>query len=133
MTFQQAVSAALSKTSSCQLLKRVLEEHNPEHVIIEASGLAEPAPCDRCAALARPFAHLVELDAVVAVVDAEQLLAGRYTQGEISPDSDVPEHVVSIRSVFAEQLEPADLVLLNRAEVLDDNSLRTRRIVGTLG
>ena len=60
-------------------LKKVLEEHQPEHVIIESSGLAEPGPVVD-ALRWRELSHLVELDAVVAVVDAEQLTNGHYTR-----------------------------------------------------
>ena len=101
-------------------LKRVISEHAPQHIIIEASGLAEPAPVIDSLRW-RELSHLVELDAVVAVVDAAQLLAGSYTEGEVAPDVDIPEHMVSIRSVFAEQLEFSDLILLNRAEVLKEH------------
>ncbi|NEQ78529.1 MAG: GTP-binding protein, partial [Okeania sp. SIO2C9] len=109
-------------------LTKVLQEHQPEHIIIEASGLAEPAPVID-ALRWRELAHLVELDAVIAVVDGEQLLSGRYTKGQVAPDVEVPEHVVSIRTVFAEQLEHADLVLLNRAEQLDQAGVEQAEVL----
>jgi len=101
-----------------QLQKR---KHEIDHVLIETSGLALPTPVMR--ALSWPeIRNDFQLDAVLAVVDTPQLLAGALESGQPIPGADaaeVPAHLGSIEAILNEQLENADVVVLNK---IDDQS-----------
>jgi len=101
-----------------QLQKR---KHEIDHVLIETSGLALPTPVMR--ALSWPeIRNDFQLDAVLAVVDTPQLLAGALESGQPIPGgdaADVPAHLGSIEAILNEQLENADVVVLNK---IDDRS-----------
>lgn len=85
-------------------VQRVLERQEPpEHIIIEASGVSDPA------AIARGFdepgiADLVRLDAVLVVVDAEQHLQLRLAD----------------LIVATGQLKAADIVVLSKIDLVDE-------------
>src|ERR1700760_2070703 len=96
-----------------------------DHVLIETSGLALPTPVMR--ALAWPeVRNDFQLDAVLAVVDTPQLLAGNLEKGKPIPGADVseiPEHVNSIDLILNQQLENADVVVLNKIDDLEEEGL----------
>lgn len=87
-----------------------------DHVLIETSGLALPtAVMERLQApeLAGDFI----LDAALAVVDTPQMLSDRLAQG--TP----PSSYASVATLFAQQLEYADVVVLNKIDQLDEAAL----------
>jgi cobalamin biosynthesis protein CobW len=105
-----------------QLQKRKQEI---DHVLIETSGLALPTPVMR--ALAWPeIRNDFQLDAVLAVVDTPQLLAGNLEKGRPIPGADsarIPEHVNSVDLILNQQLENADVVVLNKIDELEEERL----------
>jgi cobalamin biosynthesis protein CobW len=105
-----------------QLQRRKLEI---DHVLIETSGLALPTPVMR--ALAWPeIRNDFQLDAVLAVVDTPQLLAGNLETGKPIPGAEAaeaPQHAASIDLILNQQLENADVVVLNKIDDLLDESL----------
>jgi cobalamin biosynthesis protein CobW len=105
-----------------QLQKRKQEI---DHILIETSGLALPTPVMR--ALAWPeVRNDFQLDAVLAVVDTPQLLAGNLDKGNPIPGADVaeiPEHVNSVDLILNQQLENADVVVLNKIDELEEERL----------
>jgi cobalamin biosynthesis protein CobW len=95
----------------------------PEHIVIETSGLALPKP------LVRAFnwpeiRSRVTVDGVVAVVDAPAVAAGRFAddpdavQARREADA-MLDHENPLEEVFEDQLLSADLVLLNKADMID--------------
>ena len=96
-----------------------------EHVLIETSGLALPTPVMR--ALAWPeIRNDFHLDSVLAVVDTPQLLSGNLECGKPIPgaaSAETPDHVTSVDAILNQQLENADVVVLNKIDTLDDESL----------
>ena len=101
----------------------------PEHIIVETSGLALPKPLVK--AFARPdIRRRLTVDGVVAVVDGAAVAAGRFAddpaklaaQREADPNID---HDNPLEEVFEDQLLCADLVILNKSDLLDDGT-RTR-------
>ena len=96
-----------------------------DHVLIETSGLALPTPVMR--ALAWPeIRNDFQLDAVLAIVDTPQLLAGNLEKGQPIPganNADVPEHVNSVELILNQQLENADVVVLNKIDELAEEQL----------
>jgi cobalamin biosynthesis protein CobW len=96
-----------------------------DHVLIETSGLALPTPVMR--ALAWPeVRNDFQLDAVLAVVDTPQLLAGNLEKGQPIPGAagaGIPEHVNSVEVILNQQLENADVVVLNKIDELEEEQL----------
>jgi len=109
-----------------------------EHIVIETSGLALPKP------LVQAFhwpaiRSRVTVDGVVAVVDGPALANGsvvtdaeslaRQRAADPSLDHDDP-----VEEVFADQIACADLVVLNKRDLLDAVSLRRAlaTVAGTL-
>ena len=95
----------------------------PEHIIIETSGLALPKPLVKAFGWPEVRAR-VTVDGVVAVVDAPAAAAGRFADDPAAlaaaraadPSLD---HESPLAELFADQLACADLVVLNKADLLD--------------
>ena len=98
-----------------------------EHIVIETSGLALPKP------LVQAFhwpaiRSRVTVDGVVAVVDGAAVADGRVAadmesltrQRAADPSLD---HDDPVEEVFADQIACADLVVLNKRDLLDDAAL----------
>jgi cobalamin biosynthesis protein CobW len=100
-----------------------------EHIVIETSGLALPKP------LVQAFhwpsiKSRVTVDGVVAVVDGAALAAGRVAAdlealarqrgADMALDHDDP-----IEEVFEDQIACADLVVLNKRDLLDPAGIET--------
>jgi len=100
-------------------------KHEIDHVLIETSGLALPTPVMR--ALSWPeIRNDFQLDAVLAVVDTPQLLAGRFESGTPVPGagtSDAPVHLASTDAILNQQLENADVGILNKVDDLSEDDL----------
>jgi cobalamin biosynthesis protein CobW len=101
----------------------------PEHILIETSGLALPKP------LVQAFnwpaiASRVTVDGVIAVVDGAAVAAGRFADdpealaAQRADDGSV-DHDNPLEEVFEDQLLCADLIVLNKADLMTDAE-RTR-------
>jgi cobalamin biosynthesis protein CobW len=99
--------------------------HEIDHVLIETSGLALPTPVMR--ALAWPeIRNSFQLDAVLTVVDTPQLLGGNLESGKPIPGAhaaEAPQHAASVDLILHQQLENADVVVLNKIDDLGEESL----------
>lgn len=99
----------------------------PEHIVIETSGLALPKPLVKAFTWPEVRAR-VTVDGVVAVIDAEATAAGRFAadpaavqaQREADPALD---HENPLEEVFEEQIQCADLVIVNKADQVDAATL----------
>ena len=108
----------------------------PDHIVIETSGLALPKPLVK--AFGWPEIRTrVTVDGVVAVIDAEAVAAGRFAGDpeavqalrESDPGLD---HESPLEELFEEQIQCADMVVLNKADRVDPATLdRVSGIVGT--
>jgi cobalamin biosynthesis protein CobW len=102
-----------------------VRKHEIDHVLIETSGLALPTPVMR--ALAWPeIRNDFQLDAVLTVVDTPQLLVGNLEKGKPIPGGagpEIPEHVNSVDLILNQQLENADVVVLNKIDNLPEDDL----------
>ncbi|NQV46661.1 MAG: cobalamin biosynthesis protein CobW [Rhodospirillaceae bacterium] len=92
----------------------------PDHIVIETSGLALPKP------LVKAFnwpevRSRVTVDGVIAVIDAPAVAEGRFADAEGAAPS--PDHDNPLEEVFEDQLLAADLVILNKSDLLDEAAL----------
>jgi cobalamin biosynthesis protein CobW len=97
----------------------------PEHIVIETSGLALPKPLIK--AFNWPeISTRVTVDGVVAVVDAAAVRDGLFAA---DPDAlaaqrtadQALDHETPLEELFEEQLAAADLVVVNKADLLADD------------
>jgi cobalamin biosynthesis protein CobW len=94
----------------------------PDHIVIEASGLALPKP------LVKAFnwpevRSRVTVDGVIAVIDAPAVAEGRFADG----GDTAAGHERPLAEVFDDQLLAGDLVLLNKTDLVDAATLRRVR------
>jgi cobalamin biosynthesis protein CobW len=104
----------------------------PDHILVETSGLALPKPLVQ--AFAWPEMRTrATVDGVLAVLDAAAVAAGRFAadpeavarQRQADPALD---HDNPLEEVFSDQLACADLVVLNKADLLaPETTARLRR------
>ena len=99
----------------------------PEVIVIETSGLALPKPLIK--AFNWPeIRSAVTVDGVIAVIDAPAVAAGRFAddpeavQAERRADEAL-DHDSPLEEVFTDQLRCADLVVLNKTDLVNGRAL----------
>lgn len=102
-----------------------------DQILIETSGLALPKP------LVQAFnwpeiRNACTVDAVITVVDSPAVAAGTFAAFPDQVDAQRREdpnldHESPLHELFADQLASADLVILNKADLLDANALAAVR------
>jgi cobalamin biosynthesis protein CobW len=110
----------------------------PDHIIIEASGLALPK------SLVRAFnwpevRSRVSVNGVVAVVDGPAVKSGLFlndiqeVRSKLEADFTL-DHDNPLQEVFEDQLLCADIVVLNKSDLLDESSINSVRadLIGTV-
>lgn len=108
-----------------QLLER---DTPPDHIVIETSGLALPKP------LVKAFnwpeiRSRVTVDGVVAVIDSPAVAEGRFAddveavEAERQADEAL-DHDNPLEEVFEDQLLCADLVVLNKADIVGQEAAK---------
>jgi len=106
-------------------MRALLDRPNPpEHIVIETSGLALPKPLVK--AFNWPEVRTrVTVDGVIAVVDGPAAAAGRFADNldavaaQRSADSAL-DHDSPIAELFEDQINCADLIVLNKNDQMDD-------------
>ncbi len=103
--------------------KLLNRDEPPEHIVIETSGLALPKP------LVKAFnwpeiRSKVTVDGVVAVVDGPAVADGRFADDPeavqaVREEDENLDHHSPLEEVFEDQLLCADMVLLNKSDLLD--------------
>lgn len=101
----------------------------PDHIVIETSGLALPQPLIRAFNWPEIKAE-VTIDGVVTVADAAALAEGRFANDEAAVDAlrsadDMLDHETPLGELFEDQLVAADLVILNKADLVAEADLDT--------
>ncbi len=102
-------------------------EQAPDVIVIETSGLALPQPLVR--AFNWPSVKpRVTVDSVVTVVDAPAVAAGKVASDEEAVAAqraadDALDHESPVEELFADQLTCADLVVLSKADLLNEAEL----------
>jgi cobalamin biosynthesis protein CobW len=91
-----------------------------DHVLIEASGLAVPTAIF-VVLESKEFRDAFILDATLAVVDTPLLREGAFEAGQSMPGA--PDVNGSVASVFLQQLEFADVIVLNKIDEIGEDDL----------
>ena len=110
----------------------------PEHILIETSGLALPKPLLKAFGWPSVRSRLT-VDGVIAVIDGPAVAAGRFAddpqavaaQRALDPSLD---HDNPLAEVYEDQLSAADLVILNKTDLLDADQIAelSRQIAASL-
>ena len=101
---------------------------SPDHIVIETSGLALPKPLLK--AFNWPDVRTrVTVDGVIAVVDAPAIAAGQFAhdveavQSQRAADEAL-DHDSPLEELYEDQLSSADMVIVNKTDLIDPSSLR---------
>lgn len=109
----------------------------PDHIVIETSGLALPKPLVRAFAWPEIRTRLT-VDGVVAVVDGPAVANGLFAEDSVAVQAqreadEALDHDSPLEEVFEDQVNCADLVIINKTDAMTDDSrsettqdLRTR-------
>ena len=99
----------------------------PDHILIETSGLALPQP------LVRAFnwpeiSAAITIDGIITVADAAALWEGRFAADETAIQNQreadaMLDHETPLGELFEDQLVCADLLVLNKCDLLDTSEL----------
>ncbi|MFT5445338.1 MAG: cobalamin biosynthesis protein CobW [Gammaproteobacteria bacterium] len=99
----------------------------PDHIVIETSGLALPKPLVK--AFSWPAIRTrVTVDGVVTLVDGPAVAAGtfahdpQHVQG-IREADEALDHDTPLEELFEEQLTCADMVVINKTDLMDAQTL----------
>jgi cobalamin biosynthesis protein CobW len=100
----------------------------PDHIIVETSGLALPKPLVKAFDWPEIRTRLT-VDGVIAVVDGSAVAEGRFADdparlaAQREADTAI-DHENPLEEVYTDQLLCADLVVLNKADLLDDAAIQ---------
>lgn len=103
----------------------------PDHIIIETSGLALPQPL--IAAFNWPeIATELTVDGVIAVIDSAAVADGRFADNPEKIraqglNDNALEHENSLAELFEDQICAADMIVLNKTDLIDDSKLQQIR------
>lgn len=106
-------------------MEAILERPDrPDHILIETSGLALPKPLVKAFTWPEIKAQ-VTVDGVIAVVDAKALAEGRFADDEAAVEQqrladEALDHENPLEEVFEDQLHCADLVIVNKTDLLSE-------------
>ncbi|MFE0756910.1 cobalamin biosynthesis protein CobW [Inquilinus sp. NPDC058860] len=101
----------------------------PEHIVIETSGLALPKPLVK--AFGWPEIRTrVTVDGVITVIDGAAMSEGRFAPDEAAlaaqrAADEALDHDSPLEELFEDQLACADMVILNKTDLLDEAGLAT--------
>ena len=104
-------------------------ETPPDHILIETSGLALPKPLIK--AFDWPSVRSrATVDGVITVVDSKSLSEGRFAHDEelVQAQREADEnldHKNPLEEVFEDQLLCADIVVMNKADLLTEQEMAT--------
>lgn len=102
-------------------------ETPPDHIIIETSGLALPQPLVK--AFSWPAVReRVSVDGVIVIVDTPAVSEGRFAANEKAVEAqraadETLDHESPLHELFEDQLICADMVLLNKSDLVDGATL----------
>lgn len=92
-------------------------------LVVEASGISEPAPIAQHFRTGSRAAARYDVDTVVAVVDARRFHDAFQGEGEVEKTETEDGEVRPLSDLLVEQAEFADVIVLNKCDLLDDDAL----------
>jgi cobalamin biosynthesis protein CobW len=114
-------------------LTRLVERDTPpDHIVIETSGLALPKPLVQAFAWPEIRARTT-VDGVLTVIDAAAVIEGRFASDpeaiarQRAADPTI-NHDNPLEEVFNDQLACADLVILNKADLIEPSELAALQV-----
>lgn len=118
------------------MTKLLERDDRPDHIVIETSGLALPQPL--VAAFNWPeIKTQVTVDGVITVIDAPAVAEGRFADdidkinAERAQDTSIT-HESPLEELFEDQIHAADLIVLNKVDLIDEDTLnRVRDVVSS--
>ena len=109
-------------------MERLLDQENPpDHIVIETSGLALPKPLVKAFNWPEIRARLT-VDGVVAVIDSAAVAEGKFADDEKSTRASLDkgsilDHDNPLEEVFEDQVSCADLIVLNKADIVGQEGI----------
>ena len=103
------------------------KDRKVDHIVIETSGLALPQPL--VAAFNWPeIRERVTVDGVVTVVDSRAVADGRFADDHDALEAqraadEAMDHESPLEELFEDQLTCADMIILNKSDLVDDVTL----------
>ncbi len=118
------------------VMKRLLERRDDiDHILIETSGLALPKPLIQAFNWPQIKQHCT-VDSVITIVDGAAVADGRIAhnpaQLEQQRSTDdtlksLPTHGTSLQELFEDQLRAADMIIISKADLVNEQQLETIR------
>ncbi|WP_128434853.1 GTP-binding protein [Streptomyces cyaneus] len=122
-----------------QEVDRLAREGRFDHLLIESSGISEPMPVAATFAFARDdgatLGDLALLDTMVTVVDAANFLSELDSGDELAERGldQYEEDERTVSDLLVDQVEFADVIVLNKLDLVDDETaVRLRAVLGRL-
>ena len=99
----------------------------PDHIVIETSGLALPKPLIKAFEWPDVRSRMT-VDGVIAVIDGPAVAEGRFADDPeaveaLRDDDPSIDHDSPLRELYEDQLMAADIVVLNKTDLLDDAAI----------
>ena len=99
----------------------------PDHIVIETSGLALPKPLIKAFNWPEVKSQIT-VDGVIAVVDTPAVADGHFANDPAAVEAQraadpALDHDNPLEEVFADQVQCADMVILNKTDLIDDSGL----------
>ena len=108
-------------------IRKILDRPEPpDHIVIETSGLALPKPLVQ--AFGWPEVRTrVTVDGVIAVIDGPAVADGRFADdpdrvAQQRAEDEGLDHDSPLHELYEDQLACADLVLLNKSDLMDEGT-----------
>ena len=124
------------KMDLVEQLRDITRQHRFDYIVIEASGICEPAPIAQtiCSMPSMGLEYVYDgepvVDCIVSVVDALRM-RDEFGSGDLLMRHDIEEE--DIENLVIQQIEFCDIILLNKAsEVKPEELERVRQIVRAL-
>ena len=103
----------------------------PDHIVIETSGLALPKPLIKAFEWPEIRSRMT-VDGVIAVIDGPAVAEGRFADdldavNAMREEDPSIDHDSPLQELYEDQLMAADIVILNKTDLLDDGALPVLR------